>query len=102
MEGSAYTDQTLELYEKLKAHHPNVGLCLQAYLKRTYTDFERLLPLGPRIRLVKGAYAEPEEIAWQQRNAGRRQLPGAMRVDARRETVRARTFSSAWARTTSS
>jgi proline dehydrogenase len=67
MEGSAYTDQTLELYEKLKAHHPNVGLCLQAYLKRTYSDFERLVPLGPRIRLVKGAYAEPEEIAWQQR-----------------------------------
>jgi proline dehydrogenase len=67
MEGSAYTDQTLELYEKLKAQHPNVGLCLQAYLKRTYTDFERLVPLAPRIRLVKGAYAEPEEIAWQQR-----------------------------------
>jgi proline dehydrogenase len=44
-----------------------VGLCLQAYLKRTYNDFERLVPLGPRIRLVKGAYAEPEEIAWQQR-----------------------------------
>ena len=67
MEGSGYTDQTLELYEKLKASHPNVGLCLQAYLKRTYTDFERLVRLGPRIRLVKGAYAEPEDIAWQQR-----------------------------------
>jgi len=67
MEGSGYTDQTLELYEKLKQTHPNVGLCLQAYLKRTYNDFERLVPLGPRIRLVKGAYAEPADVAWQQR-----------------------------------
>ena len=47
--------------------HANVGLCLQAYLKRTYSDVERLLPLTPRIRLVKGAYAEPPEIAYQSR-----------------------------------
>jgi proline dehydrogenase len=67
MEGSAYTESTLELYERLKGRHSNVGICLQAYLKRTYTDFERLAPLGPRIRLVKGAYAEPAEVAWQQR-----------------------------------
>ncbi len=67
MEGSAYTDQTLELYEKLKAEHANAGICLQAYLKRTYTDVDRLLPLSPRIRLVKGAYAEPPVIAYQAR-----------------------------------
>jgi proline dehydrogenase len=67
MEGSAYTDTTLDLYERLKQEHANVGLCLQAYLKRTYTDVERLLPLNPRIRLVKGAYAEPPEIAYQAR-----------------------------------
>jgi proline dehydrogenase len=67
MEGSGYTDATLELYERLKARRPNVGICLQAYLKRTYNDFERLEPLSPRIRLVKGAYAEPADIAWQQR-----------------------------------
>ena len=66
MEGSAYTDPTLTLYEQLKASgHANVGLCLQAYLKRTYADIGQLLPLAPRIRLVKGAYAEPASIAYQ-------------------------------------
>jgi proline dehydrogenase len=64
MEGSAYTEPTIAEYERLKQSHPNVGICLQAYLKRTYTDIERLLPLEPRIRLVKGAYAEPREIAY--------------------------------------
>jgi len=67
MEGSAYTELTIELYERLKREHANAGLCLQAYLKRTYLDFQRLLPLGPRIRLVKGAYAEPAAVAYQQR-----------------------------------
>jgi proline dehydrogenase len=67
MEGSAYTDATLDLYESLKQEHANVGICLQAYLKRTYTDVERLLPVNPRIRLVKGAYNEPAEIAYQSR-----------------------------------
>jgi proline dehydrogenase len=65
MEGSAYTQPTVELYRRLKQDHTNVGLCLQAYLKRTYGDIEALLPLEPRIRLVKGAYAEPAEIAYQ-------------------------------------
>ena len=64
MEGSDYTEPTIAEYERLKADHPNVGICLQAYLKRTYTDIERLLPLEPRIRLVKGAYAEPRDIAY--------------------------------------
>jgi proline dehydrogenase len=64
MEGSAYTEPTIAEYERLKVNHPNVGICLQAYLKRTYTDIERLLPLEPRIRLVKGAYAEPKELAY--------------------------------------
>jgi proline dehydrogenase len=67
MEGSAYTERTVALYERLKADQPNVGLCLQAYLKRTYRDIERLLPVEPRIRLVKGAYAEAPEIAYQSR-----------------------------------
>ncbi len=67
MEGSDYTEATIALYERLKQTYPNVGICLQAYLKRTYTDVERLLPLSPRIRLVKGAYAEPAQIAYQSR-----------------------------------
>jgi proline dehydrogenase len=64
MEGSDYTEPTIAEYERLKAAHPNVGICLQAYLKRTYTDIERLLPLEPRVRLVKGAYAESKDIAY--------------------------------------
>jgi proline dehydrogenase len=65
MEGSAYTEATIALYEQLKQRHANSGLCLQAYLKRTYADVQRLLPLEPRIRLVKGAYAEPSDISYQ-------------------------------------
>ncbi len=67
MEGSAYAEGTIAFYERLKADHPNTGLCLQAYLHRTAADVQRLLPLSPRIRLVKGAYAEPASIAYQSR-----------------------------------
>ncbi len=67
MEASAYTEPTVALYERLKAAHPNTGICLQAYLRRTATDVQRLLPLEPRIRLVKGAYAEPASIAYRTR-----------------------------------
>jgi proline dehydrogenase len=67
MEGSDYTDKTLAEYSRLKAKYPNVGICLQAYLHRTAADFEALLPLGPKVRLVKGAYKESVQIAWQKR-----------------------------------
>ena len=68
MEGSAYAEGTIAFYERLKATHPNTGLCLQSYLRRTAADVQRLLPLDPRIRLVKGAYAEPESIAYQSKH----------------------------------
>jgi proline dehydrogenase len=68
MEGSPYTEGTVAFYERLRATHANVGICLQAYLKRTAADIQRLLPLGPEIRLVKGAYAEPAAIAYQSRH----------------------------------
>jgi proline dehydrogenase len=64
MEGSAYTERTIRLYERLRAAQPRTGICLQAYLKRTAADIERLMPLDPAIRLVKGAYDEPAEIAY--------------------------------------
>src|SRR5450759_5495744 len=67
MEGSTYVDATMDLYERLRAAHPNVGICLQAYLKRTPTDLRRLLPLEPAVRLVKGAYDEPAAIAFRRR-----------------------------------
>ena len=64
MEGTPYTDWTLALYRKLRETHTNIGLCLQAYLRRTRADLEALLPFGPAIRIVKGAYAEPAERAF--------------------------------------
>jgi proline dehydrogenase len=68
MEGSDYTEVTVSLYEALKPEHPNLGLCLQAYLRRTAADITRLLPLTPVIRMVKGAYDEPERIAYRSRS----------------------------------
>ena len=68
MEGSAYTRATIDLYRTLKADHPAVGICLQAYLKRTPADLADLLPLRPQIRLVKGAYDEAAEIAFRKKS----------------------------------
>jgi proline dehydrogenase len=64
MEGSAYTDATLDLYEAVRKRHQRVGVAIQAYLHRTPADIGRLLPLDPTIRLVKGAYAEPADRAF--------------------------------------
>ncbi len=64
MEASNYVEATLELYRRALTAHPNVGVCLQAYLHRTRDDLAKLLPLRPSIRLVKGAYNEPPEIAF--------------------------------------
>jgi proline dehydrogenase len=64
MEDSSYVDRTLDLYVRLLEAQPGVGLCLQAYLRRTPADLERLRPLGASIRLVKGAYDEPAALAY--------------------------------------
>jgi proline dehydrogenase len=64
MESSAYVDRTLELFRRVRATFSNVGVCLQAYLRRTPADLESLLPLGAAIRLVKGAYAESADVAF--------------------------------------
>jgi proline dehydrogenase len=64
MEASSYVDATLDLYRRALMAHSNVGVCLQAYLHRTKDDLKKLLPLRPSIRLVKGAYNEPPEIAF--------------------------------------
>lgn len=64
MESSAYVDATLELYRQVRAKYANVGLCLQSYLYRTPEDLESLLALKPTIRLVKGAYKEPANVAF--------------------------------------
>ncbi len=64
MEESRYVDITLDLFRGARAEHDNVGVCLQSYLRRTPDDLVALLPLGPAIRLVKGAYNEPASIAF--------------------------------------
>jgi proline dehydrogenase len=64
MESSRYVDPTLALFRALREQQANVGLCVQAYLYRTRQDLEVLLELKPAIRLVKGAYKEPAEVAF--------------------------------------
>lgn len=64
MEGSVYTDRTLDIFRSVRREHDNVGVCVQAYLYRTADDLERLAALSPAIRLVKGAYQEPASIAF--------------------------------------
>ena len=65
MEHSSVVDATLRIYRRLReSGRENVGCVLQAYLYRTPTDLEALLPLAPNLRLVKGAYLEPPDIAY--------------------------------------
>jgi len=68
MEESALVDITLAIYRRLREEFDNVGTVLQAYLHRTRADLQKLIDEGiADIRLVKGAYDEPPEIAWQKR-----------------------------------
>ena len=64
MEHSSATEATVALYEYVRRGHENVGLAVQSYLRRTRSDLERLKPLRPKIRLVKGAYQEPQDVAF--------------------------------------
>ncbi len=65
MEGSDVTEITFRIYEQARAQYPNVGVVVQAYLRRTYRDVkERLIPAGASIRLCKGAYKEPPDVAF--------------------------------------
>ena len=65
MEGSPYTEVTLEIFETLwEQQHRGLGIVLQAYLRRTASDVARMNELGARVRLVKGAYEEPSSIAY--------------------------------------
>ena len=65
MEESAFVDATLRIYRRLReAGHENVGTVLQSYLYRTEDDLASLLDLRPNLRLVKGAYLEPPDVAY--------------------------------------
>ncbi len=67
MEGSAVTTRTLQIYSKLLEAHKNVGVALQAYLKRSEDDLRMLMDIGGKVRLVKGAYREPADLAFHSR-----------------------------------
>ncbi|MBI4164189.1 MAG: proline dehydrogenase family protein, partial [Acidobacteria bacterium] len=67
MESSPYVDCTLEIFHRARREYPNVGVCVQAYLHRTAEDLEALVAMGAAVRLVKGAYREPPDVAIQRK-----------------------------------
>ena len=69
MENHTDTQETLDVYSQLKHSYPESGVCLQAYLKRTLDDVEKLRGVDGIVRLVKGAYNEPASIAFKDRDA---------------------------------
>lgn len=69
MESSLYTDRTLDIFMELRKQYENVGIVLQAYLYRTEADLERVLSVGARVRLCKGAYSEPPTVAMAEKEA---------------------------------
>lgn len=69
MEDSPYTQKTINVYKKLRQNHNNVGIVLQAYLKRTYADVVDLCKETSNIRLCKGIYVEPESISYKDKQA---------------------------------
>lgn len=81
MESSGYVDVTLELFEALRAGHDNVGICLQSYLYRTDEDLDHMIETSSAVRLVKGAYAEPAEVAYpDKKDVDRKYLEQATRL----------------------
>jgi proline dehydrogenase len=67
MERSSVTTRTLQIYSNLFMAYKNVGVALQAYLRRSETDLQNLMDIGAKVRLVKGAYREPPEVAFRSR-----------------------------------
>jgi proline dehydrogenase len=67
MEDSSVTEATIELFLDARKAHSNVGLALQAYLRRTLSDVSRMAELGANLRICKGIYVEPREIAYRDR-----------------------------------
>ena len=65
MEASEYTERTISMLERVFPDFPNTGTVLQSYMRRLDEDLERLIKLGCRVRIVKGAYLEPESVAFQ-------------------------------------
>src|SRR2546429_2655679 len=68
MEGSAYTEQTVDMTLRMHERFEHVGTVIQSYLYRSREDLERLILQGVRVRLVKGAYKEPQATAYQNKS----------------------------------
>jgi proline dehydrogenase len=68
MESYAFTDKTIAIYLDAFSRHPQMGLALQAYMRRSSSDLQTLLEKGAKIRLVKGAYREPHDVVYSSRN----------------------------------
>src|SRR3989442_15996746 len=68
MENSPYAEETLRTYREILPSHRQLGVCLQANMKRTETDLKDLISGGGIIRLVKGAYPESAELAYKKRS----------------------------------
>lgn len=64
MEGSACTERTLGIFTRLRARHDNVGIVVQSYLRRTLDDIRWIAAKGYNVRICKGAYLEPETVAF--------------------------------------
>jgi proline dehydrogenase len=79
MEGSKTTQSTIDLFHELRRKYDNVGIVLQAYLHRTKADVEEAVGRGDRVRLCKGAYKEPPEVALQEMDDIRRNFRECVR-----------------------
>ena len=93
MEQSAYVEGTLLTVDRARVVAKNIGVCVQAYLRRTERDVDALIAAGAAVRLVKGAYAEPADIAFAKKNEVDenyfRLAKKLLGVEARRNGVRA-------------
>lgn len=80
MEGSKFTDKTLEIYEDMFSRHDNLGVALQAYMKRSESDLMKLIAKGGKVRLVKGAYREPSDLVYRTREEVRGNFAKLMKI----------------------
>lgn len=67
MESSKFTSDTVDIYSSVFSKYRNIGICIQSYLRRSKADIDRLVKIGGKIRLVKGAYNESSRVAYKSR-----------------------------------
>jgi proline dehydrogenase len=80
MEGSKLTEDTIRVFHELRKNYDNVGIVLQAYLHRTKDDVQEAVRRKDRVRLCKGAYKEPDSIAWTAMDDIRKSYKANLRV----------------------